>query len=56
MPIKRIKLQYQSAVKRIPPVAVAHVSAKELEKLDQCIISKIKQNANMRAASLIGML
>lgn len=51
MPIKRVKLNYMSAVLHTPPVARIPVSSSEMERLNISIREKCRQNAKERKAS-----
>lgn len=52
MAIKRVKLNYMSAVPQTPPVKEIPVSTSHMEELDRAIRQKVKQNEAERAASI----
>lgn len=52
MAIKRVKLNYMSAVSKTPPVQKIAVSSSRMEELDRAIRKKIRQNEAERAASI----
>lgn len=52
MAIKKVKLNYMSAVSKTQPVETIPVSSSRLEELDCAIRQKIKQNEAERAASI----
>ena len=43
-PIKKVKLNYMSAVSRTPPKAKIKVSSAKIEELNKAIIEKTRQN------------
>lgn len=45
-PIKKVKLNYMSAVSRTPPKAKIPVSSARMEELDRAIRQKTKQNTD----------
>lgn len=45
-PIKKVKLNYMSAVSRTPPKARIPVSSARMEELDKAIRKKTKQNTD----------
>lgn len=52
MAIKKVKLNYMSAVSKTPPVKKIPVSSSRMEELDRAIRQKIRQNEAERAASM----
>lgn len=52
MAIKKVKLNYMSAVSKTPPVEKIPVSSSRMEELDRAIRQKIRQNEAERAASI----
>lgn len=44
MAIKKVKLNYMSAVSRKPPVAKIKVSSEKMEELNRAVKEKIRQN------------
>lgn len=52
MAIKKVKLNYMSAVSKTPPVKKIPVSSSRMEELDRAIRQKIRQNEAERAASI----
>ena len=52
MAIKKVKLNYMSAVSKTPPMKKIPVSSSRMEELDRTIRQKISQNKAERAASM----
>ena len=52
MAIKKVKLNYRSAVSETAPVKKVPVSSSHLEMLDRTIRQKVRQNEAERAASI----
>lgn len=52
MAIKRVKLNYISAVSNTPPVERIAVLSSHMEELDRAIILKIKQNDTGRIVNI----
>lgn len=52
MAMKRVKLNYVSAVSKTPPVERVAVSSSHMEVLNQAIRQKVRQNEAERAASI----
>ncbi len=52
MAIKRIKIDYLSAVSKTPPVNRIAVPSSHMEELDRAIRQKVKQNEAERVASI----
>lgn len=52
MAIRRVKLNYMSAVSQPVPVKKIPVSSSRMEELDSAIRKKIRQNEAERAASV----
>lgn len=52
MAIKKVKLNYMSAVSKTSPVKRIPVSSSRMEELDRAIRQKIRQNEVERAASI----
>ncbi len=46
-PIKRVKLNYVSAVPHTPPVETISIPSKDMEELGRGIKAKIEQNVNL---------
>lgn len=52
MAIKKVKLNYMTAVEKIPPVRKIAVSSSHIEELDRDIKQKVMQNEAERVASM----
>lgn len=52
MAIKRVKLNYRSAVSNTAPVETIPVSSSRIEELDRAIRQKVRQNEAERVASI----
>ena len=52
MAIKKVKLNYMSAVTKTTPVEEVPVSSSRMEELDRAIRQKIRHNEAERAASI----
>lgn len=52
MAIKRVKLNYMSAVSKTPPVGEITIPSSHMEELDRAIRQKVSQNEAERAASM----
>lgn len=52
MAIKRVKINYLSAVSKTPPVNRIAVPSSHMEELDRAIRQKVRQNEAERAASI----
>lgn len=52
MAIKRVKLNYMSAVSSTPPVERIAVPSSHMEELNRAIRQKVRQNEAERAASM----
>lgn len=52
MAIKRVKLNYMSAVSETPPAGKVAVPSSHMEDLDRAIKQKVRQNEAERAASM----
>lgn len=52
MAIKKVKLNYMSAVSKTPPMKKILVSSSRMEELDKAIRLKIRQNEAERVASI----
>lgn len=52
MAIKKVKLNYMSAVSKTPPVKKIPVSSSRIEELNRAIRQKIRQNEVERDASM----
>lgn len=52
MAIKRVKLDYMSAVSETPPVGKITIPSSHIEELDRAIRQKVRQNEAERAASM----
>ncbi len=52
MAIKKVKLNYMSAVSKITPVKKCKVSGSRVEDLDRTIRQKLRQNEAERAAGM----
>lgn len=52
MAIKKVKLNYMSAVAKTSPIGKVPVSSSRMEELDRAIRQKVRQNEAERAASI----
>ncbi len=52
MAIKRVKLNYMSAVSKTPPEDTIVIPSSHMEELDRAIRQKVRQNEAERAASV----
>lgn len=52
MAIKKVKLNYMTAVEKIPPVKKVTVPSSHIEELDRDIKQKVRQNEAERVASM----
>lgn len=52
MALRRVKLNYMSAVPNTPPIGKIAIPSSHMEELDRAIRQKVRQNEAERAASM----